>query len=101
MQKLKSSLIAILLISISISCEKDKGSDVDMPDTATTIIDQQKLEITDEVVSIFKKNYYNVNDIKIIDFMLPDGTIEQRYQLEDDLLFSADQLKSLSYYQSS
>ena len=85
MQKLKSSLI-----------EKDKGSDVDMPDTATTIIDQQKLEITDEVVSIFKKNYYNVNDIKIIDFMLPDGTIEQRYQLEDDLLFSADQLKSLS-----
>tara|TARA_R110000868_G_scaffold21640_7_gene89764 strand:- start:54292 stop:55146 length:855 start_codon:yes stop_codon:yes gene_type:complete len=96
MQKLKSSLIAILLISISISCEKDKGSDVDMPDTATTIIDQQKLEITDEVVSIFKKNYYNVNDIKIIDFMLPDGTIEQRYQLEDDLLFSADQLKSLS-----
>ena len=64
MQKLKSSLIAILLISISISCEKDKGSDVDMPDTATTIIDQQKLEITDEVVSIFKKNYYNVIDSK-------------------------------------
>tara|TARA_R110002050_G_scaffold1281_3_gene9252 strand:- start:75547 stop:76395 length:849 start_codon:yes stop_codon:yes gene_type:complete len=94
MQKLKISLIAILLISIS--CEKDKGSDVVMPDTATTIIDQQKLEITDEVVSIFKKNYYNVNDIKIVDFMLPDGTIEQRYQLEDDLLFSADQLESLS-----
>ncbi len=94
MKKCDLSIIAMLLLLVASSCTKE--NDVLIQESSAENVEQISLEITDEVVSVFKENYYNVNDINVVDFMLPDGSTESRYQLEGDILFSAEQYESLS-----
>jgi len=96
MKKLQLPTIVMLLLLIATSCEKDASIDEASPEASVENIDQISLTITDDVIRVFKNNYYNVNDINVVDFMLPDGSVESRYQLEDDITFSAEQFQSLS-----
>jgi hypothetical protein len=94
MKKCDLSIIAMVLLLVASSCTKE--NDVLIQESSAENVEQITLELTDEVVGVFKENYYNVNDIGVVDFMLPDGTVESRYQLEGDILFSAEDYESLS-----
>lgn len=96
MKKRDLTIIAMLLLVVASSCEKEKENDLQMPEASVENVDQEKLLVTDEVVSVFKNNYYNVDEVSVVDFMLPDGSMEERFQLENDILFFAEQFKSLA-----
>ncbi|WP_282143746.1 M57 family metalloprotease [Cellulophaga baltica] len=96
MKKRDLTIITMLLLVVASSCEKEKENDLQMPEASVENVDQEKLLVTDEVVSVFKNNYYNVDEVSVVDFMLPDGSMEERFQLENDILFSAEQFKSLA-----
>ena len=98
MKKRDLTIIAMLLLVVASSCEKEKENDLQMPEASVENVDQEKLLVTDEVVSVFKNNYYNVDEVSVVDFMLPDGSMEERFQLENDILFSAEQFKSLAEF---
>ena len=80
-----------------VSCEAENLENA--PETQEQITsenpNQEDLEITDEVVGILKDNYFNVNDVQVVDFYLPDGTTEKRYQIEDDITFTAEHVQWL------
>lgn len=96
MKKIQLLTLTILSLAFFNACDKDKSTDLLLPEATTEAFQQEKLEITDDVIRVFKNNYYNVNEVAIIDFMLPDGTTEQRYQLENDIFFSSEQFESLA-----
>jgi predicted Zn-dependent protease len=96
MKKLKILLFSVIFLSALNSCQKENELEIDSSKTAEEEVQESKLEVTDEVVSIFKKNYFNVGKVKAVNFMLPDGTIEKRYQVEDDITFSKAQLENLA-----
>ncbi|MBU2996940.1 zinc-dependent metalloprotease [Cellulophaga baltica] len=94
MKKCDLIIIPLLLLLVASSCSKE--NEVLEQEPVAENVEQTSLEITDEVISVFKENYYNVSDISVADFMLPDGTLESRYQLEGDIFFSAEQFENLS-----
>tara|TARA_R110002051_G_scaffold100879_1_gene171279 strand:+ start:11907 stop:12761 length:855 start_codon:yes stop_codon:yes gene_type:complete len=96
MKKIRLILSAMVLLALQSACEKDKETNLLLPEESNDLIQQETLELTDDVVKVFKNNYYNVDDVSVVDFMLPDGTTEKRFKLEQDILFSAAQFKSLS-----
>ena len=53
-------------------------------------------DVSDKVKDLISSNYYNTDDIQKIDFLLPDGSTEVRYQVEGDIAFSQHQLETLA-----
>lgn len=87
-------MASVLLLSVA--CKKEETYTVEEPDAVLEVENEQAtLKVTDEVVQTLKNNFYNTSDVKVIDFMLPDGTTEPRYQVEDDITFSVESLKAL------
>ena len=80
-----------------VSCEEENLENT--PETQEQITNespnQEDLEITDEVIGILKNNYFNVNEVKVVDFYLPDGSTEKRYQIEDDITFTSEHVQWL------
>ena len=60
-----------------------------------------RLEVTEEVTTVLKRNYFNTGEIKVIDFHLPDGSIEQRYEIEDDIAISKEQYEHIASLERS
>lgn len=88
--------MALALLCMLVSCQKENET----PDTDPTaekeqLVQESPLEITEDIVRLLKENYFNVGSIEVIDFVLPDGSTEQRYQIEDDITFSRAQIESL------
>ena len=96
MKNLKIPASALALLFALVSCQKENDAAISDPVAKKEIVKQESpLEVTDDIVRLLKDNYFNVGEIKVIDFLLPDGTTEQRYQIEDDITFSQEQLESL------
>ncbi len=93
MKNLRIPLILTVFLFVLFSCQKESELETN---EQNSIEQEAPLEITDEIVSLLKNNYFNVGDIKVVDFYLPDGTTEQRYQIEDDITFSKAQIASLA-----
>jgi len=73
-----------------ISCEKEES--VLNSELST---DQPREAISKEVLSKISALHFNNSDVKVIDFLLPDGSTEENYLIEGDILMSADQLYEL------
>jgi len=96
MRKVRLSFLLIAFLLVLGACQKEESPLVD--EQKALVEDKMQepdLEVTAEVVATLKSNFYNVDAIQVVDFMLPDGTIEQRYQVEDDITFSVESLQSL------
>ncbi|MEM8763791.1 MAG: M57 family metalloprotease [Bacteroidota bacterium] len=97
MNTLKMLTFGLACIILLGSCETENLEDA--PDTQQQITNedpnQEALEITDEVIGILKDNYFNVNEVKVVDFYLPDGSTEKRYQIEDDITFTSEHVQWL------
>nr|WP_299345296.1 M57 family metalloprotease [Allomuricauda sp.] len=97
MNKAKVLAMSLALIMCLLSCEKD-NSDLEVAEPQTleeTVATEITLEVTDDVVSTLKDNYFNVGKVEAVNFYLPDGSVEQRYQIEDDITFTAEQIELL------
>ncbi|WP_430967435.1 M57 family metalloprotease [Spongiimicrobium sp. 2-473A-2-J] len=102
MKNLKSPLLFSIFLLFLISCQKDNEPDVTEPQIAEEPAEQAApLEITDKVVSLLKRNFYNAGEIEVIDFHLPDGSVEQRYLIEDDITFTQAQLESMEQLETT
>ena len=96
MKNFKVPFIFIAFLIFMVSCQKDTEFEATEPDAIEENLEQKApLEITDDVVDLLKSNFFNVEKVRVIDFVLPDGTTEQRYQIEDDITFSTEQIESL------
>ena len=49
----------------------------------------------DEILNTLKSSNYNISEVEVIDFHLPDGTIQKRYLLEGDIALSKEQMDQL------
>jgi len=94
MKKIKVPFIMATLFMVLIACQKEENGLIAQPD-AEVSNQEAKLEITDEVLKILDNNYFNTSDVRVVDFMLPDGTTEPRYQIEDDITFSLESINAL------
>lgn len=95
MKYFKLPVMGLALSLVFVACEKEPMTTVENQDSVD-VQEVAKLEVTEEVTTVFKNNFFNAGKVKVIDFHLPDGTIEQRYQLEDDITFSAEQFENLA-----
>ncbi|QCX00883.1 peptidase [Aggregatimonas sangjinii] len=96
MRKFRLPFLLIAFLFILNACQKENTPIVEEQDSATAEkVQEPELEITDAVVQTLKSNFYNTSDIKVVNFMLPDGTFEARYQVEDDITFSVESLEAL------
>ena len=96
MKNLKLPTMALAMLCILIACQKENETPITEPTSEEEqIVQEAPLEITEDIVRLLKENYFNVGTIELINFDLPDGTTEQRYQIEDDITFSSAQIASL------
>ena len=97
MNKFKFLAMPMALLLVLSACEKDSGdTDLIEPQTVEeSAAPEITLEVTEDVISVLKDNYFNVGDVKVVNFYLPDGSVEQRFQIEDDITFSMDQIELL------
>jgi len=96
MRKFKSPILLLVFLLVVSSCTKEDTPLAEEQDAAIVEeVQETEIEITSAVLETLKSNFYNINDVKVIDFMLPDGTTEQRYQVEDDITFSVESLQAL------
>ncbi|WP_343485650.1 M57 family metalloprotease [Allomuricauda sp. d1] len=95
MKHFKLPILGLVLSCTLVSCEKESVDPIENQDSVE-VQEVTQLEVTEEVSEVFKKNFFNSVKVGVIDFHLPDGTIEQRYQIEDDITFSVEQFEHLA-----
>jgi len=101
MKKIKILFLFMSFLIVLTACQKDEPVALDKPDSeavVTETIQEATLKVTDDVLQTLESNFYNISDVKVVDFLLPDDTTEQRYQVEDDITFSVESLKALAKY---
>ncbi len=67
------------------ACEKEDATGLETQDQA----------ITQDVLDKLAGFALNTNDVRIGDFVFPDGTTEERYFVEDDLTFTREAIENL------
>ena len=99
MRRIKMVSGSLIMLFALNACDKESIDTQTTPQTSietAEVPEIPELEITDEVARVFKSNYFNTGEIKIVDFHLPDGTVEQRYGIEDDIAISKEQYEYIA-----
>ncbi|WP_299254578.1 M57 family metalloprotease [uncultured Lacinutrix sp.] len=88
MKKFRIFLIAILSVSFFIqSCQKEELEQVQEAKTN---------DVPEILLNKLADFYINTDGVKKIDFMLPDGSTIERYQVEEDIILSEKQIMDLN-----
>lgn len=102
MKHFKTITVLFLFLMVFVACQKDNDYNQEIDNNAIESLPQDvSLEVTDDIISLLKRNNYNVGDTKVVDFLLPDGSTEKRIQVEGDITFSKAQLESLKKIENS
>ena len=72
------------------SCEKEENATVvnDNPEVPSTEVSQSVIEKLDALS-------FNTDDVSLVDFMLPDGTTEERYKVENDIYLTKSYVETM------
>jgi hypothetical protein len=90
MKKFRIFLIAILSVSFLVqSCQKEDLEQEEIQEIKTN-------EVPEILLNKLADFYINTDGIKKIDFMLPDGSTIERYQVEEDIILSEKQIMDLN-----
>ncbi len=92
MKVLKTPLFILLALIALSACENEEIQNIENDANIEPQILDASLEMTEEITTTLKSSYFNTSDVKIIDFHLPDGNIQKRYQLEGDIALSKEQM---------
>jgi len=85
MKKFNFSIVLIVgvLITFLSSCKKNE-----------TALDQQSKSFP-EIAKKLEALSFNANDLELIDFVLPDGTTQEMFQIEGHIVFSEEQINNM------
>lgn len=77
------------------SCEKEQMN-VDEMETGSDEVVAQEEVVSEETLALISSAYFNDKDVKVIDFLLPDGSTEETLLIEGDIVMSIEQLQRIS-----
>jgi len=81
------TLLSLVLVLVISSCQKEDE----------ILQDQQAVqEEYPKIVEALKANYFNPSDLEKVDFQLPDGSVQEMFKVEGDIMFSREQIESLN-----
>ena len=81
--------ISIVLLTVSFvffSCQKDED---------VLLNEQSVQEQYPEIVKALEANYFNPIDLEKVDFELPDGSFQELFKVEGDMMFSREQILNM------
>lgn len=88
MKKFKIGALAGLCVLLSVqSCQKNEDSAIENVEIEKTV--------TPELLEKIAAVELNTEHVKIVDFLLPDGSTEERIQIEDDLFLTEADLDAM------
>lgn len=95
MKNLRTFTIAITVLSFFFqSCQKEdinesqsENQEITNPETA---------EVSEVILQKLEDFYLNTDGVKKIDFLLPDGSTQEMYQVEEDIIMSEEQIMALN-----
>jgi len=90
MKNLKLPFLMFFSGILFLSCEKEESVE---ENELFTLQEQQV--ISKETLSKISALHFNSKDVKVIDFLLPDGSTEETFLIEGDILMNAKQLNQL------
>lgn len=94
MKHFKIAFIALFSLSICLqSCQTEDLND--SIEESKTLEDLDNDNIPDAIVNKLAEFYMNTDGIKKVDFLLPDGTTMDMYQVEEDIMLSEKQIMAL------
>ncbi len=79
----KSTLALAVITIVFASCSKDQ------------VGEPEGLKITEEVIDQVQSIYFNTEDIVVDEITYPDGTKEEVYKVENDIVFTPSQLEEM------
>lgn len=102
MKKFKIFLVVVLSAPFLFqSCQKDDVAPEDNFQTETeaeTVVDDQEattVKVTKAMLKKLSDFYMNTDNVKVVDFLLPDGTYKSMVQVEEDIMLSEEQIMAL------
>ena len=75
----------LTVVATLFSCQNDE----------ITIEDQSAKDTYPEITKILDEMYFNTNDLERIDFQLPDGSFQEMFKVEGDIMFTREQIENL------
>ncbi len=87
MKKLKSILVLTFASLIVLSCEKKEEAQT-----------EKKLELSNDVIQKIRSLSLNASDVKIIENTKLDGTTEEAFLIEGDIIMTKDQLSGMDLH---
>ncbi len=86
-KKLNFPFFMLAISMLLFSCQKDED----------TFVGQESIqEKYAEVVKALEQNYFNPGDLEIVDFELPDGSVQEMFKVEGDLMFTKEQIMNMN-----
>jgi len=85
---MKKNVITIFVMAIAliiVSCQKD----------GVLIEEQAVHQVFPEITKKLEAMHFNTNDIEKIDFQLPDGSFQEMFRVEGDIIFSRAQIENM------
>ncbi len=100
MKKFKILLLIILLPTFLFqSCQKEEVTPEDNsqiePEIKAEGPSKDKIKITKAMLKKLSDFYLNTNNVKVVDFLLPDGSTTPMVQVEEDIMLSVEQIMNL------
>lgn len=95
MKNIRIILLAMFALSLSLqSCQKDELDTTQAKDSSNEVEVAQE-EIPEIILNKLADFQINTDGIKKIDFYLPDGTTQEMYEVEGDIMLSEKQIMEL------
>jgi len=86
-KKLNFPFLILTIAVLLFSCQKDED----------VFIDQESVQDKyAEVVKALEQNYFNPSGLEIVDFELPDGSVQEMFKVEGDLMFTKEQIMNMN-----
>jgi len=83
----KKSILTALVVAIFVfsACQKDEGL------VNETVAENPYPEITEKLEQL----HFNPSDLEMVDFQLPDGSFQEMFKVEGDIMFSREQIENM------
>jgi len=86
-KKFNFPLFILAISMVLFSCQKDEDAFINQESAQEKHV---------EVVKALEQNYLNPKDLEVVDFALPDGSVQEMFKVEGDIMFTKDQILNMN-----